>query len=482
MPNQLYLKDWTVFDASVDDDNAYQIIARFDVQPTGCPKCGVEGQLYKHGPKTTRYVDAPVHGRQTFINVERDRYRCRVCPGTFMQPLPDMYDKHRMTIRCREYIEKQALLKPNTHVAEDVGIDEKIVRLISTANAERLFEQHKIDVSAPRILGIDELWLRKEMRCIFVDLETGWPIELLPYRLESPVTNWLMHLRNRKNVEVVAIDMWNPYRNAVRYAMPQALLVVDKWHVQRVANDVMDTARRRYQSRRDTHPDTRKELKKIRGLFLRRPHQLNQQEFTDLEGWLKNRPELRSVYECKEAFLDIWKNKSAESAQQRLDVWRSTIPTHLENLFKPVVTMTRNWETEIINYFRTGETWTNARTEARNRVIKMTNRLGAGYTFDMIRARTLFGKRPGRLKLEKAAAEAARRASMESCWSCKGLYEPEFLEKRLIVPLMSGGSRDLENVVRVCRPCQRFHTPTWFNRVSPSTEESEYPKWRNSAA
>ena len=58
-----------------------------------------------------------------------------------MQPLPDMDDDRRMTVRCREYIEKQCLLKPNTHVAEDVGINEKVVRQIGQADADRRFEE-----------------------------------------------------------------------------------------------------------------------------------------------------------------------------------------------------------------------------------------------------------------------------------------------------------------------------------------------------
>jgi transposase len=131
----------------------------YDVAPEACLKCGVVGHFYKHGTKRITYVDAPVHGKQTFINVRRGRYRCRECGGTFMQPLPDMDDERRMTIRCRQYIEAQCLLKPNTHVAEDVGIDEKIVRQIGRAQAERLFEQHEVGIRAPRILGIDELGL-----------------------------------------------------------------------------------------------------------------------------------------------------------------------------------------------------------------------------------------------------------------------------------------------------------------------------------
>jgi transposase len=71
-----------------------------------------------------------------------------------------------------------------------------------------------------------------------------------------------------------------------------------------------------------------------------------------------------------------------------------------------------------MNYFRHGGRRTNAATEARNRVIKMTNRLGAGYSFDMIRARSLFGKRPGRVKAEAGCPLA----NMVECSSCKALF------------------------------------------------------------
>jgi transposase len=135
MPNALFLPNWTVTEIVVDQAGAYQLAGTYDVQPTGCSKCGTVGQLYKHGTKLITYVDAPVHGRRTFINVRRARYRCRKCGGTFMQPLPDMEADRRMTVRCRQYIQAQCLLKPNTHVAEDIGIDEKIVRQVGKAYA-----------------------------------------------------------------------------------------------------------------------------------------------------------------------------------------------------------------------------------------------------------------------------------------------------------------------------------------------------------
>lgn len=181
MSNHFY-PEWTVLAVREVGDDVYEVDATYGVAPDSCLKCGVVGQLYKHGTKVIRYVDAPVHGRQTFVNVKRARYRCRECQATFMQPLPDMDDDRRMTVRCRAYIEKQCLLKPNTHVAEDVGVNEKVIRQIGKANADRLFEQHAEKLAAPRILGIDELGLGGQMRCIMVDIETSWPVDLLPTR------------------------------------------------------------------------------------------------------------------------------------------------------------------------------------------------------------------------------------------------------------------------------------------------------------
>lgn len=316
-----------------------------------------------------------------------------------------------MTSRCRDYIQKQCLLKPNTHVAEDVGVDEKVVRQIGRANAAQLQSSHAKKMKAPRIIGIDELELAGEMRAIFVDNETSWPFELLPNRLKIPVTHFLMHLDGRREVEVVTIDMWMPYKLAVQAAMPQAAIIVDKWHVVKMANDAMDSARRRYSTK---NPGKRKALKARRTIFLKRPFMLTKRELLDLDGWLKNTPQLRGAYETKEAFMRIWKHQTRVSAEAALYEWRASIPRHLKRWFAEIVKTTKNWETEILNYFDHGR-YTNAPTEARNRVVRAANRAGSGYLFENIRTRALFGKRPGRVKKERQAALLA----LKSCWSCR---------------------------------------------------------------
>lgn len=58
------------------------------------------------------------------------------------------------------------------------------------------------------------------------------------------MTNYLMKLKDRQKVEIVSMDMWNPYRAAVKAVLPQARIVVDKFHVVRMANDALERVRK----------------------------------------------------------------------------------------------------------------------------------------------------------------------------------------------------------------------------------------------
>src|SRR3546814_13426296 len=93
-------------------------------------------------------------------------------------------------MRCIGYIQRQSLLKPNTHVAEEVGVSEAVVRLIAKPHAEYLNERHRKELRAPRFLGMDETKLAGSMRAIFIDLADGWPIELLANHTDLTIKNF----------------------------------------------------------------------------------------------------------------------------------------------------------------------------------------------------------------------------------------------------------------------------------------------------
>jgi transposase len=61
------------------------------------------------------------------------------------------------------------------------------------------------------------------------------------------VTGWLSRQSSafRDGIEVVAIDPSAPFAAAIRRTLPDARLVVDHWHLHRLANLMLTTVRQR---------------------------------------------------------------------------------------------------------------------------------------------------------------------------------------------------------------------------------------------
>lgn len=60
----------------------------------------------------------------------------------------------------------------------------------------------------------------------------------------------------------------------------------------------------------------------------------------------------------------------------------------LRTNFKVLITAMTNWHDGIFNYFESS--MTNAYTESSNNLTRVANRMGRGYSFDVIRARMLY--------------------------------------------------------------------------------------------
>lgn len=78
MRNILHLQDWQVTEVhEIRQDLVIEAV--YGPIPEACPKCGVVGEIYKHGKKLTDFRDAPVRGKPVIIRCDRQRYRCQAC-------------------------------------------------------------------------------------------------------------------------------------------------------------------------------------------------------------------------------------------------------------------------------------------------------------------------------------------------------------------------------------------------------------------
>ncbi len=392
----LNLKNFKIIDIRESEDDYRFLVEVASPPPSYCPKCGTVANLYKHGKKQQLFFDLPMHAKRVGIFVKRQRYKCRECNETFFEYLPDMDANRSVTNRLKDWIQEASLEKTFTSVADDIGVDEKTVRNIFNDYVAELEAQ--TDFRTPKWLGIDEVHLLKNYRCVITDVENKSVIDILRKRNKDTVISYLSKLQDIDNIELVAMDMWNPYKSAVNSVIPHAKIVIDKFHVVKLANEALEKIRKA--NRQNVSTKERRQLMRDRYVLLSRRKDLN--NFDDqikLQVWTDKFPLLGQAYELKEQFFDIYEAESIKEAYKLYQNWLLNVPKELIAYFDDLIKAMNNWEEEVFNYFN--YPITNAYTESLNRLIKTMNHVGRGYSFEALRAKILFTQGYRKVKKKK---------------------------------------------------------------------------------
>lgn len=385
MANELWLPNWRVLDASkprsFDEPKVFS--AECLDAPEACKHCGCVGRLYRHGVITLDYRHLPAYRHRVIIRAKVGRYRCRECGKTMMQPLTDMDPARGMSKQLVEWIGYASIDDTYASIAREIDVDEKTVRNISDDYIDRRMSEHTVE--APLVLGIDELTLMGQKRAIFVDIDGKRLLDIIPTMDQAAVARWLTLLPNRQNVRIVTMDMHGPYADVVRDLMPRAKIVIDKWHVVSKANEKLDIVRNRHRRAGKTKA-ARRNPHRGRRLLQAHGKNLSPHRRFVLDGVLLNNPLLKDAWEAKEGFYAIWEAKSPHEAERLFDAWAASIPSTVPE-FKDLFATVDKRRGPIFEYFR--YPFTNAYTEARNRLVKDFARAGRGYAFKRIRAKAI---------------------------------------------------------------------------------------------
>jgi transposase len=386
--NLLNLPHWNIELVKISARD-YRVHAAYGPEPSSCIHCGkgtlFAGKLYRHGTREQLLMDLPAHGKRVGILLTRNRYRCQDCGKTFLQPLPDVDERSQMTRRLVRHIEEHSVRKTFTAVADAVGVDEKTVRNLFHAYVERLDRTTVFET--PEWMGMDEVHLLKKPRAVFTNIKERTIIAVLEKRTKKVVLAHLKAMPGKERIEVVTMDMWNPYYDAVQEAMPDAAIIIDKFHVVRMASAAMEKVRKSL--RAGLESKTRRKLMHDRFILLRRNKDLKPEQRETLEQWSQMFPTLATAYKLKEDFYDLWLIPQKSDAKAAYKAWRDSITgTELTSAFQPLLTAMHNWETPIFAYW--DHRATNALTEALNGVTKLMQRQGRGYSFEAIRAKMLY--------------------------------------------------------------------------------------------
>lgn len=367
-----------------EHEDAFFIQVELLAPPLCCAHCG-SWLLYRHEVKQQQFTDQPMRGKPVRLIIRRTRFRCRTCSRTFFEAVPEMEEHHFMTLRLVHSIQQEALRRTFASVASEVGLDEWTIRSLFRESTAHL--QDKIIDAPVTVLGIDEVYLLSKPRCVLTDIEQRTILDLLRTRDKASVKTYLQRLPPpiRAGISCVCMDMWQPYKQACNDLLPQATIIVDRFHVVKIANCCLDAVRK--DLRASLSDAGRRGLMHDRFILLRHRADLTESQVLILETWLGNFSSLRDAYWLKEDFCNIW---TAETRSQALDLfqaWQKRLPAELEEAFYPLLTAMENWQPEILAYF--DHRFTNGPTEALNGLLKLAQRMGRGYSFEAIRAKVL---------------------------------------------------------------------------------------------
>jgi transposase len=347
-------------------------------------------------------MDITCARKTVVINITRRRWMCKSCRKTVTQPLEFMVEGHyKMTQRLFDYIEVQSLLVTELSLSRETGVFVRKIREIREKFVERLKGEVKFDT--PRVLGLDGVRAdSKRRRVILTDIEAGLVLDLLKSGRKESIIKCLRALPYWERIQIVTVDMCNTLIPAVREALPQAVIIIDLFHIMKTANKMMDAVRVRWYPRDKKKREPGQPYRPRHEPFRKRRATLDPKDVAHMMYWFDKCPELRLAYNLKEDFLEMFDEETydgrllmcKEAARQFYKEWRNNLPVgeeykallkNLQIILKPMA----HWGEYIFNYF--DDHYTNAFTESMNRKVKDILRDARGCNFETVHARIVFG-------------------------------------------------------------------------------------------
>lgn len=358
---------------------------RFEVAQ--CPRCHhLSEQCHQQKERCVR--DLSIFGKRVTLYFPGRRFGCDYCQRPFTENLPSVDDRRRQTRRYEQFIYQQCLVSTRKAVAQQEHLSASTVKEIFIKWAKTFQRGQK--QPRLRVLGIDEMALKKRHKqyvLILSDLERHCVVAILADRKQETLLAWLKNHPDREQIKVVSTDLWEPYRQAIKKALPHARQVADRFHVMKQLNQRLTQARRSIQKKAD--PETYALLKGSRWILVKARHDLSAEEENTLQHILRTCPQLRVMYLLKEEFRTICdKVQSREQAARFLRAWICKVrATGDKRLLKFVKTLT-NWWDEFLNYFLNRVT--QGFVEGINNAIRAIIRRAFGFrNFDIFRLQVL---------------------------------------------------------------------------------------------
>jgi transposase len=257
-----------ITDAAVDGEITVLWCDLLTDGPGACPGCGLVG-VYRDTVER-RVTDVPVVGHPLQLRVQLPRYRC-VHDGCVREVFA--HDSSRLarpgastTRRCAAFILRRLAIDKATvtAVARELGRSWDTVNSIAVAaTRELLLSAGPARLDGVGVIGVDEhkwshvlgadadgfVTVITDLTDVVAGHGPARLLDMVSGRSAAALTGWLgaRDQAFRDGVRIVAMDGFGGYKNAAVEQLPEAVTVMDPFHVVALAGQKLDLCRQRVQ-------------------------------------------------------------------------------------------------------------------------------------------------------------------------------------------------------------------------------------------
>ena len=344
-----------------------------------CSGCGKTRPGYNIlGPRCWRHLD--FGGIGIYLEYCPRRVCCRSC-GVVVEKVPWSDDpRSRFTTDFEESVGHLVQCCDKTSVQEVFRIAWRTVGKI----VERVYKRHRSEdpLEGLKNIGVDEVSYRKGHRYLTLvsNHDTGRIVWAQEGKSAEPFAAFFKELGPKRceAIELVSMDMSEAYIQTARDYVPNAQIVFDRFHVQRLVSDAVDQARREEWRRlKEASQEEAQEIKGLRWALLKNPWNLTATQSDRLSGLQQENAKLYRAYLLKESFAGILDRRQPNVARDKLKDWLSWASrSRLPGFVKAARTIRKHLE-DIVAYIRFR--FTNAVAEGLNNKVRLLTRRAYGF-------------------------------------------------------------------------------------------------------
>jgi len=369
------------------DERAQSIIvpinARKNSKPT-CSRCGKTAPGYDKLPVRI-FEFIPFWGFHIFFEYALRRVKCPHCKAVVAEKIPWSDGKNHLTHHYCKYLADWAKEISWKRVAERFRTSWCTVRR-SVEQIVTYGLKHR-EVEGVTALGVDEIQWRKGHDYLTLVYQIDKTKRRLLWvgekRTMKTMRSFFKHFKTLnddfcEHIKVICSDMWKPYLRIISEELPNAINVLDRFHIMQKFGKAIDKVRAE-EARRLKEEGKNPVLAKSRWCFLKRKGNLTSKQNFRLQELLQMNLRTVKAYLLKEQFHGFWEYKSPAWAGKFLDVWcKKAMSSKIEPM-KKVAQMLRSHRELILNYFRAEKQFNSGIVEGLNRKINLTVRKAFGY-------------------------------------------------------------------------------------------------------